>query len=187
MQALKSEPAPKTQQSVTYRLIVILVSTLAVFVIFLISFPFLFVFTYTLMGPIAFGDTESDARGFFDRVHDVFLAMYWYVRADGSLREGFYDNPQKFTDALLRTGVFQYPRLLPYDKTLNDKRIMIDDKIREFIGPVDTLQILTPVKAILSMAVNLSKTLRARMSRFITRLCQGLSRGFRRRGSSVFT
>ena len=81
----------------------------------------------------------------------MFLVMYWYVLADDSMQEGFYDDPRKFTDALLRTGVFDYPRLLPPGTSLNQKRLVIDDYVREFIGPMEPPRIVTPVKAVLSV------------------------------------
>ena len=157
MQAPEAAPTNKEKSSVKYRLVVVIVSTLAVFVMFLATFPFLFILSFTLLGPIALGDTEDgvggteDTRGFFHRVHDVFLVMYWYVLADDSMQEGFYDDPRKFTDALLRTGVFDYPRLLPPGTSLNQKRLVIDDYVREFIGPMEPPRIVTPVKAVLSV------------------------------------
>jgi hypothetical protein len=106
------------------------------------------------MGPIARGGSpDLDERSFVHRVHDFFLATYWYIRADASVREGFYDDPITFTDALLRTGVFQHPRLPEMTgKTFDEKRILIDDHIREFIGQdsLESLRIVTPVKAVFS-------------------------------------
>lgn len=134
-----------------YRAVVCFLTTVIVFTLFILLFPFLFVLSFVMHGAIGLGGAlELDDRGFFNRVHDVCLTMYWYVRTDSSLREGFYDSPEVFEAGLLITGVFQYPRLYP-GKTFSEKRQLIEDEIREHLGPLNPPLIVTPVKAIASI------------------------------------